>query len=99
MAVIRSAAEAGNIRAQKQLASLYGYGKGVPRDEQQSLHWNTKAAEAGDGDAQNSVALYYVGKKQWAAARFWAEKATAQKVPSADGLLQMIVVELEKEKK
>ena len=54
-----AAAEAGNLEAQRLLASQYLRGDGVTRDATTSALWFRKAAEQGDAGAQFQLAAMY----------------------------------------
>ena len=42
---------------------MYDHGRGVPQDEAEAVRWYRKAAEQGDGDAQNNLGkMYYEGR-------------------------------------
>jgi TPR repeat protein len=56
-------ARSGDAKAQASLGFLYYSGKGVQRDDQQSLLWFRRAAEAGQPTAQFFLGLqYFYGK-------------------------------------
>jgi TPR repeat protein len=77
----QKAAEAGNTRAQLQLAERYLEGKGgLPKDPAKAVQWVRKAAEAGNSNAQlNLMVMYLKGlaglKADPAEAVKWARKA------------------------
>ena len=52
-------AQSGDAKAQASLGFLYYSGKGVRRDDQQSLLWFNRAAEAGQPTAQFFLGLHY----------------------------------------
>jgi TPR repeat protein len=52
-------AQQGDARSQASLGFLYYSGKGVGRDDQKSLYWFTRAAEAGQPTAQFFLGLHY----------------------------------------
>ncbi len=52
-------AEQGNAGAQLFLGSMYAYGQGVPKDEQQAAAWLHKAAEQGHDGAQYILGSRY----------------------------------------
>jgi TPR repeat protein len=52
-------AQRGDAKAQASLGFLYYSGKGVRRDDQQSLLWFGRAAEAGQPTAQFFLGLHY----------------------------------------
>ena len=60
-------AEAGDSRAQYQLALMYYRGEGLPQDHEKAALWYRRAAERGDVDAQLNIGLMHargVGVKQ-----------------------------------
>ena len=48
-------ADAGNLRAQEELADMYWYGDGMAVDLQQAQYWFTKAAQGGSSKAKSSL--------------------------------------------
>jgi len=84
---LKSKAEDGDTQAQLALAKAYHLGEGVPKDDDQAVHWWEKAAEHGDASAQiNLAGAYQVGAgvpKNYAAALRWYTKAAEQ--GNADG--------------
>jgi TPR repeat protein len=57
-------AEAGNAEAQNKVGHFYEYGwGGISKDPQAALYWLTKAANAGNIDAKDTLALKYEGGK------------------------------------
>ena len=70
---LRTAAIAGDMSAQYEIAVRFGEGRGVPRDERQAAHWLEIAAKQGLAPAQFRLGGYYergIGvKKDLAAAR------------------------------
>lgn len=52
-------AEAGNVDAQFDLATMYDLGEGVKRDLKQAAIWYRKAAEQGEVAAQYNLAIMY----------------------------------------
>lgn len=60
-------AEAGDSRAQYQLALMYFRGEGLPQDYEKAALWYRRAAERGDVDAQLNLGLMHaqgLGVKQ-----------------------------------
>lgn len=51
---------AGDAKAQASLGFMYYSGKGVPRDDRQSLYWFRQAAEAGQPTAQFFLGMQYL---------------------------------------
>ena len=72
-------AEAGDIQAQCNLASMYYYGKEVNKDYVQAAYWLDKAAEAGDPTAQRNLgSMYHLGEgveKDDTQAVYWFRKS------------------------
>jgi TPR repeat protein len=56
----RTAAAAGNARAEWGLGSLYAQGRGVPRDAKLAATWFRKAAKHGDREAQFALGSLYL---------------------------------------
>src|SRR5262249_58229315 len=56
---LRTAAIAGDMSAQYQIAVRFGEGRGVPRDERQAAHWLEIAAKQGLAPAQIRLGGYY----------------------------------------
>ena len=75
-------AEAGDAKAQYNLAVLYEKGEGVAQDSDKALAWYQKAAEAGNVNAQYNLGLAYeTGEgvtQDYGKARAYYEKAAAQ---------------------
>ncbi|HTS05205.1 MAG TPA: GAF domain-containing protein [Candidatus Eisenbacteria bacterium] len=56
-------ADGGDAAAQNALGLRYATGDGVPLDEQEAVHWFTKAAEQGNVPAQSKLgSIYYSGR-------------------------------------
>ncbi len=76
---LKKAAEKGQIKAQRELATHYLF---YPRDSKQAVHWFRKAAEQNDAYAQHNLAtLYRLGsgvKKNCVEAVKWDRKAAEQ---------------------
>jgi len=74
--------EQGYAPGQNGLATLYSYGRGVTRDDKQSVVWYRKAAEQGYERAQyNLGAAYFNGlgvAKDYRQAALWTEKSAEQ---------------------
>jgi len=63
VALSRTHAEQGDVKAELRLASLYYYGNGVPQDYTEALRWYRKAADQGDARAQSALGyIYYSGQ-------------------------------------
>ena len=56
---LRTRAEGGNARAQVVIGILYAEGRGVPKDEQESVRWYKLAAAQGEAKAQRRVGYHY----------------------------------------
>lgn len=80
-------AEAGDSRAQYQLALMYYRGEGLPQDYEKAALWYRRAAERGDVDAQLNLGLMHaqgLGVKQSFYEAFkWFELA-ARNSPNAE---------------
>ena len=64
--LIKKAAQAGSIKAQRILGLLYMLGRNehIPRDVEKAIEWYTKSAEQGDQKAQYYLGVFYSdGKK------------------------------------
>jgi TPR repeat protein len=86
-AALRTAAEAGDARAQFTLAIMYDTADGVPYDFPQAVLWFTRSAEGGYAVAQAKLGLMY--RFGWAVPRdpaqaaAWDRKAAEQGLPIA----------------
>lgn len=82
-----SAAEAGDIMAQIELAEMYVDGTAIEQSEAEALKWYLKAAEQGEALAQANVGLMYERgegvEKNYAEALKWHVKAAEQGFPEA----------------
>ena len=58
-AVVRQAAEHGDVRAQRRLGYLYETGNGVNQDYAEAAAWYRRGAEGGDAEAQKNLAILY----------------------------------------
>jgi len=56
---VTAKAEAGDVKAQYELAEIYRNGKGVVQDNYEALKWFTKAAEQGDPYAMYQLGIMY----------------------------------------
>ena len=54
------AAEAGDVRAQVNLGSIYYYGEGIAANFDKAFRWYHAAALQGDADAQIGLAIMYI---------------------------------------
>ncbi len=89
-----TAAETGNLEAQRELGELYYEGSFVDRDYHLALKWFLKAGEAGDAPSQRYLgAMYFIGKglpKDKQAAVKWLRLAAAQGDALAQEQLKMV---------
>src|SRR5579863_5507148 len=61
--VARTHAEQGDIKAEKLLASMYYYGRGVPQNYAAAVQWYQKGADQGDAEAEYYLSfMYHEGK-------------------------------------
>lgn len=65
MNIVRTFAEQGNAKAQRQLALMYAYGSGTPRDLQQASYWHQKATEQGEPEVENDVGALIMYLTNW----------------------------------
>jgi TPR repeat protein len=86
-AILKAAAEAGNVRAQTRLAWSYESGRGVGRDLALAAQWFSTAAQGGDGEAMYARAVMYgtgAGqKKDEPQAEQWLQRSAAAGYPAA----------------
>ena len=80
---VKAAAERGDAEAQYQLAVMYDFGMGVPKNYAESGRWYVKAANAGIAEAQFALGLRYYkhgleAKEHYATALSWFYKAANQ---------------------
>jgi TPR repeat protein len=78
----RARAEQGDANAERELGSMYYWGKGVPRDYAEAVRWYRKSAEQGDVRAQYDLSgMYYRGEgvpHDYSEAVFWCRKSAEQ---------------------
>jgi uncharacterized protein len=55
----RPLAERGNAEAQYNMGVLFDTGRGVPQDDNESVHWYKRAAAQGYANAQGNLGLMY----------------------------------------
>jgi TPR repeat protein len=60
LAELIPAAEAGDVRAQTNLGSIYYYGEGIAANFDKAFRWYHAAALQGDADAQIGLAIMYI---------------------------------------
>lgn len=81
-AILKPAAERGDIPAQFSLGYLYEHGAGIQQDIPQAIYWYTQAAKNDHIDAQYRLSSLYVSKKNAvrnpSKALRWLEKAAKQ---------------------
>jgi TPR repeat protein len=101
------AAEQNHSLAQLSLATLYGQGRGVARDQAKSLMWLAKAANLG-----NAAAQYRLGVQQHLLCREdssgtaaegriealkWVRLSAAQGCPGAEGACEFVALAMTRE--
>jgi len=59
----KMSAEAGDAQAASNLAYMYEYGKGMPKNQSEAIRWYTRAAEGGIAEAQNNLGYIYANGK------------------------------------
>ena len=89
--LLRSAAERGDVEAQRNLAWAYLEGRGVHKDSAQAVRWWRRAADRGDSSAQNSLAWMFfngegIAQDSAAAVRWWKLAGTQGNAPAQDSL-------------
>lgn len=72
-------AEQGNIDAMTAIASGYSEYGGYGNNLVEYMRWYTMAAEAGDINSQNTIALQYVIQQDYEKAFYWYSKSAQQK--------------------
>jgi hypothetical protein len=84
---IRVRANAGEARAEHDLAELYKWGQGVQQDYAEAVKWYIKAAEQGDADSELNLGYAFQAgsgiKKNEKEAAKWLEKAAEQGIADA----------------
>lgn len=87
VAILKVAAESGNVRAQTRLAWSYESGRGVSRDLALAAQWFAEAAKGGDGEAMYALAVMYrtgAGQvKDEPQAEQWLQRSAAAGYPAA----------------
>jgi TPR repeat protein len=83
----RARADAGDPRAEYDLAELYKLGLGVKQDYAEAVKWYIKAAEQGDADSELNLGYAYLTgsgiKQNEKQAAKWLEKAAEQGLVNA----------------
>jgi hypothetical protein len=78
LAKLMARAEKGDLTAEFELGSRFNYGRSVPKDTAQALHWLRKAAKAGYPNAARLLAVKFFNgfdvEPDYAEAIKWAEK-------------------------
>ncbi len=94
IALYQTAAEAGNVEAQRELGELFYDGSFVNRDYRTALKWFNLAAGSGDATSQRYLgAMYFIGKglaKNKREAAKWLRLAAAQGDALAQEQLKMV---------
>jgi hypothetical protein len=84
---LRPLAERGDRVAQFEIGVLYAYGRGVPADPDQAVHWYRRSAEQGYPPAQYRLGLHYYGgvgvPQDRLEALFWIGLARLAGMPDA----------------
>lgn len=76
--LLKNLAEKGDIAAMKSIALGYTEYGGYGQDDDQYLYWNLMAAKKGDAEAQSTVGLEYMCRKNINEAYKWYSKAAEQ---------------------
>lgn len=92
---LKISAESGNVIAQNELAGLYAFGDGVPKNGEKFIYWSELAASKGDTLAQLNLGVAYLygtnGLTQdLAAAEKWLTLAASDNDEIAKNYLQKI---------
>ena len=94
VALYQTAAQAGNLDAQRELGELFYEGSFVDRDYHSALKWFRQAADSGDAASQRYLgAMYFIGKglaKDKLEAAKWLRLAAAQGDALAQDQLKMV---------
>jgi len=80
-------AEAGDPRSQYLLGVMYSQGKGVPRDEEQTIRWYNAAARQDHADAQFNLGFLYYAKARYEDAAPWLLNAAERGTSMAEYLV------------
>ena len=87
VAILKAAAESGQVRAQTRLAWSYEAGRGVARDLALAAKWFSMAAQGGDGEAMYALAVMHgtgAGQvKDPVRAEQWLQRSAAAGYPAA----------------
>ncbi len=97
----RQAAEDGDLTAQRNVAHLYRWGKGVPQDLTQAAFWYYTAAKGGLDTAQYNLGVMYLRgegvPRNEEEGIIWLERAAEQDNEKAKKKLAHLKVEIEHE--
>lgn len=97
----RQAAEDGDLTAQRNIAHLYRWGKGVPQDLTQAAFWYYIAAKGGLDTAQYNLGVMYLRgegvPRNEEEGIIWLERAAEQNNEKAKKKLAHLKVEIEHE--
>ncbi len=97
----RQAAEEGDLTAQRNIAHLYRWGKGVPQDLTQAAFWYYMAARGGLDTAQYNLGVMYLRgegvPRNEEEGIIWLERAAEQNNLKAKKKLAHLKVEIEHE--
>lgn len=97
----RQAAEDGDLTAQRNVAHLYRWGKGVPQDLTQAAFWYYTAAKGGLDTAQYNLGIMYLRgegvPRNEEEGVIWLERAAEQGNKQAERKLAHLKVEIEHE--
>ena len=81
IAVYKAKAEKGDVATQLKLADIYNNGFcTTDEDGKQAMLWYSKAATAGNVEAQSSLANLYYNQEDFTNAALWYNKAAAQMI-------------------
>ena len=97
----RQAADDGDLTAQRNIAHLYRWGKGVPQDLMQAAFWYYTAAKGGSDTAQYNLGVMYLRgeglPRNEEEGIIWLERAAEQNNAKAKKKLAHLKVEIEHE--
>ena len=98
LAALRSAAEAGDRRAQYRLGVAFEEGRGVPANTRRAVRWYRLAAQQDDADAQLALGVAYaIGEgveRDYGQAYVWFSQAARQGREEASELRALVAREL-----
>ncbi len=97
----RQAAEQGDLTAQRNIAHLYRWGKGVPQDLMQAAFWYYTAAKGGLDTAQYNLGVMYLRgegvPRNEEEGIIWLERAAEQNNEKAKKKLAHLKIEIDHE--